>query len=164
MRKFFINICFLLSLSAALTVSAAFAQSAWKVRNGEGVGPYSIGMTFSECEKTLHRDKNADQVFVRRKQPFWIYYTDGIQINYDHFGKVIQIFVDKPGILTDKGIQVGDPQDKFLAAYGRGCVSHELPTAKSQPKQSVYIYKNMGLGFQVEGGIVKFIIVTLKHS
>ena len=162
MRKIYIGIFLLFSI--VLTVSAAFAQNAWQVRSGEGVGPYSLGMSFNECEKTLHRDKNADQVFVRRKQPFWIYYTDGIQINYDHFGKVIQIFVDKPGILTDKGIQVGDPQDKFMTAYGRGFVSHELPTAKSQPKQSVYVYKNLGLGFQVEGGIVKFIIVTPKHN
>lgn len=159
--RFFI-ICFLL----IGCIQTGFAQNSWKVRPGEGVGPYSIGMSCKQCEQTLTRVKGADHVFVGRKHnlPFWIYYNEGIQVNYDNKCSAVQFYVDKPGIFTDKGIQVGDAQAKFLEAYGKGYVSHELPTAKSQPKQTLYVYKKSGLGFQVEGGIVKFIVVTLKHS
>ncbi|MBQ7529391.1 hypothetical protein IJT10_05765 [bacterium] len=142
--------------------SLAWSNEGWTVRGGDGVGPLKLGMKVEACEKIVKRNPNADQAFVAGKRPFWIFYLEGVQINYDNTSKVLQIYVDKTGIPTDKGVQVGDPQDKFMNAYGRGFVSHELPTAKGQPKQSVYVYKSSGLGFQVEGGIVKFIIVTPK--
>lgn len=140
----------------------AWADEGWAVRGGDGVGPLKLGMKIEACEKLVKRNPNADHAFVSGKRPFWIFYLNGVQINYDITSAALQIYVDKAGIPTDKGIQVGDPQDKFMNAYGRNFVSHELPTAKNQPKQSVYVYKNLGLGFQVEGGIVKFIIVTPK--
>lgn len=153
-------------LAFAVTASAAWADAGWDVRPGDGVGPVSIGMPFSKCETFLKRDPKAEHVFLGRKktQPFWVYYTNGVQVNYDRKGKAMQVWVDKPGIVTSKGVQVGDSKDKFIAAYGRGYDSHELPTAKNQPKIYAYYYKSSGLGFQIEGGIVKFIIVCQKHS
>ena len=78
----------LLTVLAVLLLSTALwaQKSNWDVRPGEGVGPFHIGMTISECEKYLQRDPQADQVFVRGNMPFWIYYLNGIQINYDSQG------------------------------------------------------------------------------
>lgn len=151
-------------VAVGLLIGVAAAQSNWDVRPGKGVGPLSIGMPISKCEQIVQRNPKADHAFIGHKRPFWIYYLNGVQINYDSNATAYQIYIDKPGIVTSKGIQVGDPQAKFMAAYGKDYLAHELPTAKSQPKQSFYAYKSIGLGFQVENGIVKFIAVFPPHN
>lgn len=163
MRKFYLFLVLCLSLWAQLGLPGA-AQSGWDIRPGQGVGPFQIGMPIAQCEQQLQRDPQADQVFVGKNRPFWIYYLNGLQINYDSQGQAFQFYIDKPGIPTSKGIQVGDPIEKFIAAYGTGYLAHELPTAKNQAKQSLYVYKSLGLGFQTEGNTVKFIVILPPHS
>ncbi|MGM9997982.1 MAG: hypothetical protein ACI38Q_01065 [Candidatus Bruticola sp.] len=151
-------------MTVVFCIGSAIAQSNWDVRPGQGVGPLNIGMNIKQCEQIVQRNPEADHAFVGKKRPFWIYYLNGVQINYDNSASVYQIYIDKPGIVTSKGIQVGDPQSKFIAAYGKKYLAHELPTATNQPKQSFYAYKSLGLGFQVENEVVKFIAVFPPHQ
>lgn len=137
-----------LILGLALT-AGAFAQAKWAVNPGVGIGPIKIGMHVTAIEKILTRDPKGDHQEVAGK-PQWIFYAQGIQVHYDQAGRAVQVVADKGGILTDKGVGVGDPLSKAEACYGRGYVAHQLPTASGLPKQYYYVYKDQGVGFQTE--------------
>lgn len=163
-RIFFVISLLVFGLVFMLTqLNQAQAQGNWVVIPGASVGPISLNMPVSKVESMLKRDP-AGAHMIYQGRPVWIFYKEGVQVNYDGSGTAMQIYVDKPGIATQKGIQVGDSQARFISAYGTGYIAHELPTAKSLPKQYFYAYKKIGLGFQVEGDKVKFIAVFDKHN
>ncbi len=134
------------------------AQGNWVVTPGVGVGPIRLGMSSAEVEKALTRSPREDHVILSGK-PKWIYYAQGLQVNYDEQVRALQVVVDKVGPQTAEGIKVGDPASRFQAAYGAPGLSHQLPTAASQPKQFYYVYKSRGIGFQTEGDRILLIYV-----
>ncbi len=139
----------------------SFAQAKWSITPGVGAGPIRLGMDIKSIEAIVHRDPNADQSFFHGR-PIWLFYKEGVQVNYDPHQRAMQIYVDKPGITTPGGVQVGDLPSQFLAEYGGDYIAHELPTAQSMPNQYLYVYKKLGIGFQVEGERIKFIFVSAK--
>lgn len=140
-----------------LTSSMAQAQPQWEIVPGVSAGPIKLGMSIEQIEAILHRDPKADQSIFHGR-PIWIFYKEGIQVNYDIKQKAMQIYVDKPGILA-KGVQVGDPSNKFLPVFGNDYIAHELPTAQCMPNQYHYAYRRQGIGFQIEGDHIKFIFI-----
>ena len=158
MRKLCIS---LLSIAVFFVLQGmCFAQgAAWTVTPGVGVGPIKLGMNVKAIEAILHRDPKADQSFIHER-PLWIFYKEGIQVNYDSYGNAMQIYVDKPGIATAGGVQVGDAAKSFMGEFGTKYIAHELPTAKSMPDQYLYVYKSEGVGFQIEGAAIKFILIV----
>ena len=144
-------------LVLVLASDVAQAQAKWTITPGVGVGPIKLGMSIQEIEAIVHRDPKADQSFFHGR-PIWLFYKEGIQVNYDIKQRAMQIYVDKPGIIAN-GVQVGDPSNKFLPAFGNDYIAHELPTAQSMPNQYHYAYRRQGIGFQIEGSHIKFIFI-----
>lgn len=151
-----VSLCTLV-LGLALSLGA-LAQGKWTVTPGVGVGPVKVGMTVAAVEKLVSRDAKADHQVVNGK-PQWIFYGQGVQVHYDNAGRALQVVADKPGLATPEGVQLGDSLTKVEAAYGRGYMAHQLPTAAGLPKQYTYVYKNLGLEFQTEGDRVILIYV-----
>lgn len=147
----------------ALTAGIALAQQQWTAVPGVGAGPIKVGMNIKQVETILTRKPNADHAFRNKKYPFWIYYNEGLQVAYlIPSGKADQVIVDKPGIPTDKGVEVGGSLEQIVDAYGRNYIDHELPTGSKDPKQYTYYYPSQGIGFQLEGGRIKFIYIFDK--
>jgi len=135
---------------AFLGEGQVLAQENWVATPGVGVGPVRLGMSVGEIEKIVTRAPRKDHWILSGK-PAWIYYVQGLQVHYDKNVRAYQVVVDKPGIKTPEGLQVGDPSSGIQAVHGAPSLSHQLPTAASMPKQYLYVYQSKGLGFQTEG-------------
>lgn len=150
-----------LLVALALVLAAwgsAAAQGKWTINPGVGVGPIQIGMPCAVAERNLTRDPKGDHQ-IASGQPKWIFYNEGLQIHYDSSIQVLQVVVDRPGIPTAEGVQVGDSANRFEQVYGRNYLAHQLPTATQMPKQYFYAYNSKGLGFQTEGDKILLISV-----
>lgn len=158
-----VNGLLLALLLFVLSTGAALAQQNWTITPNVGAGPIKLGMGIKEIESILHRDPKADHCIFHGR-PIWIFYKEGVQVNYDAKLKAMQIYFDKPGIVTPGGVQVGDLPNKFLAEYGNDYIAHELPTAQAMPNQYLYVYRKKGIGFQIEGERIKFIFVSPKFN
>ena len=104
-----------LALIAACTTAA---DEPWIVRE-DGAGPVRAGMTLTELNKTLHvrfmlpKDKDEQACF---------YVTPKAQPKVAFMildGRLGRIDVDKAGVKTSLGIQVGDSEKKALETYGK---------------------------------------------
>lgn len=136
----------------------AWAQPGWVATPGIGVGTLRLGMTAAAIEKMVTRSPRADHQEISGR-PKWIYYNEGLQVHYDDAVKALQIVVDKPGIKTPEGLQVGDPSSRIQALYGQAGQSHQLPTAARMPKQYYYVFPSRGLGVQTEGDRVLLLYI-----
>jgi hypothetical protein len=84
----------------------------------DGIGPVKIGMSLPELSSVLNEtfsmpeDKNDQGCFYVHPS------------NHLHLalmiedGRLVRVDVDKPGIPTTEGIQVGDSETKALGVYG----------------------------------------------
>jgi hypothetical protein len=107
------------ALAVLIIVSsiATVADDSWVVRD-DGIGPVKIGMSLSEMNNVLHEkwtmpeDKNEQSCF----------YVDSAKHADIGFmildGRLARIDVDRPGVRTAKGIQVGDSEARALRVYG----------------------------------------------
>jgi hypothetical protein len=137
------------------------AQGNWVATPGVGVGPVKLGMSVTDIEKVLTRSPRDDHQIVSGK-PKWIYYAQGLQVHYDENVRALQVVVEKSGIQTPEGLQVGDPSAKIQAVYGAPTGSHQLPTAANRPKQYYYVYSPKGVGFQTEGDRILLVYIFEK--
>ncbi len=137
------------------------AQGSWVATPGVGVGPIKLGMPAADIEKVLTRSPRDDHQMVSGK-PKWIYYAQGLQVHYDEKVRALQVVVDKTGVQTSEGLQVGDPSTKIQAVYGAPTGSHQLPTAANRPKQYYFVYSSRGVGFQTEGDRILLIYIFDK--
>jgi hypothetical protein len=153
MRRFFG-----VAVLALVLTGWAWAQAGWVATPGIGVGALRLGMTASAIEKMVTRSPRTDHQEISGK-PKWIYYNEGLQVHYDDALKALQIVVDKPGIKTPEGLQVGDPSSRISALYGQAGQSHQLPTAAKMPKQYYYVFPSRGLGVQTEGDRVLLLYI-----
>jgi|ERR1700719_458918 len=109
------NFLGVLALIAAYTTAA---DELWIVRE-EGAGPVRVGMALTELNTALHerfvlpktKDEQACFYVTPRTQPKVAFMILD--------GRPGRIDVNKAGVKTSLGIQVGDSEQKALGAYGK---------------------------------------------
>lgn len=107
---------------ATLTASSFLADDGWVVRE-DGIGPVKVGMTLSQLNRVLNekfsmpRDKGDQGCFYVKpaKHPHISFMIED--------GHLVRIDIDKAGLATAEGIQVGDSEARALRVYG-----HRLKT------------------------------------
>lgn len=107
-----------IAMLAVLTVGASLADDAWVVRE-DGVGPVMVGMTLSQLNGVLNEkfslphDKGDQGCFYVKpaKHPHVSFMVED--------GHLTRIDIDRAGIPTVEGIQVGDSEAHALQVYGR---------------------------------------------
>lgn len=52
------------------------------------------------------------------------------------------------------GITIGTPWSVTKQRFGTGFITKNIPTAKGEPVQAYYSYRNLGLGFRTAGRII----------
>jgi hypothetical protein len=97
--------------------STPFAADTWVVRE-DGVGPVKIGMTERQLSAALHQklveddDSGSDNCF----------YVHTPAREYVRFmlidSRLARIDVQKPGVFTASGLQVGDSEEHVRKIYG----------------------------------------------
>lgn len=99
------------------------ATDTWTLRL-DGIGPIKIGMTLPQLSAALHEtfklpENSEDQgcFYVKPTR-----HHVSLMIEDKH---LVRIDVDKPGIPTEKGIQVGDSEEHALRVYGPGAKVEE---------------------------------------
>jgi hypothetical protein len=103
-------------LLAALTV-ASQAVDGWVVRP-DGVGPVRIGMGLIQLNAALH-ERFAMPAEKSDQGCFYVHPKSHPQIALMiEDGKLVRVDVDKPGISTEEGVQVGDSQVHAQHVYG----------------------------------------------
>jgi hypothetical protein len=106
-----------LGVLAIVSAAASLASDGWIVRQ-DGVGAIKIGMSLSHLNTVLHEkfampEKKDDQgcFYVHpAKHP-------AVSLMIED-GRLARIDVDKAGVLTVEGVQVGDSEKHVLQVYG----------------------------------------------
>jgi|KBSMisStaDraftv2_1062788.scaffolds.fasta_scaffold94588_5 hypothetical protein len=109
----------LIYLGGMVLVAACYAGDTWVVRR-DGVGPVKIGMTLPQLSMALHEkfavpESKADQgcfYVTATKHPQF-----SLMIENKH---LVRVDVDKSGVATAEGVQVGDPEERVRQVYGSG--------------------------------------------
>jgi hypothetical protein len=96
--------------------SGAQARNNWQVRV-DGVGPFKVGVHYENLEKTfrgqLVREPSASkQCFVAR-----LTNAPGVRLTFVK-GTMQRIDITGGGIVSDRGVHVGDPLSKLTRVYG----------------------------------------------
>lgn len=98
-------------------MSASLAADTWVVRE-DGVGPVKIGVTLAQLNLTLHERFSMPA----EKDDQGCFYVNPSRNNHVAFmienGHLARIDVDKAGISTAAGIQVGDSESHARQVYG----------------------------------------------
>ncbi|MFI5094835.1 MAG: hypothetical protein ACHQIK_15445 [Candidatus Acidiferrales bacterium] len=107
----------ILTALALVTVVATFADDSWVIRE-DGAGPVKIGMSLSQLNALLNekfvmpaeKDDRACFYVSPKKQP---------KLSFMMLdGRLGRIDVEKPGVQTSTGIQVGDSEKHTFQIYG----------------------------------------------
>ncbi len=150
-------------LCFVLMCHLAFAQGAWEVTPGVGVGPVKLDQSPQQINSLLA----PTEVMGTSRNPRFIRYGDNVLVEFN-VGKAIMIslhsnsFTSKAGqasIKLNGGVGVGSPFTQVESVYGRNYISQELKTAKGHPREVYYAYKGLGLGFRIKAGRVAHIDV-----
>lgn len=85
----------------------------------DGYGPIRIGMTPSQLERAGVRYETPDNIFggIQECAHAAVVGRPGLTLMFEN-GRVSRIEVDRPGILTRSGAQVGDSEAKVKRLYG----------------------------------------------
>jgi len=106
----------LLALLAIVSSAATSAIDTWTLRD-DGIGPSKMGMTLPQVNMALHEKFELPEA----KEDQGCFYVKparhqmSLMIEDKH---LVRIDIDKPGVLTEKGIQVGDSEKHALDLYG----------------------------------------------
>lgn len=115
MRKQPIRAFLLLSFLAA----TASATGDWKLRP-DGFGPARVGMTLAQVRQVLHEPLSAGDRDDLKGDCFYAESKAHPHLGFMIIdGKFVRADVDKPGISTPEGIQVGDSEAKVRKIYGK---------------------------------------------
>lgn len=100
----------------AIAAAGTSASDTWTLRP-DGIGPIKVGMTLPQLNTALHEkfkfsDNKEDQgcFYVKPAN-----YLVSLMIEDNH---LVRVDVNKRGIPTEKGIQVGDSEKHALQVYG----------------------------------------------
>jgi hypothetical protein len=106
-----------LGVMAVLCIASSAAKDRWVVRKN-GFGPAKIGMSLSQLNTALHEKF----VIPPNKEDQGCFYVN--PTNHPHVsfmienGRFVRIDVDKAGIATAEGVQVGDSEEHAKRVYG----------------------------------------------
>lgn len=105
----------MLGLFATLYTSAA--TDSWVVRQ-DGIGPANIGMSLTQLNTTLHEKFSMPE----NKEDQGCFYVNPAKHPQLSFmiedGRLVRVDVDKAGVSTVEGVQVGDSEERTMQVYG----------------------------------------------
>jgi len=111
---------------AVLSISSSFASDDWVVSQN-GVGPVKIGMSLSQLNTALREKFTMPQ----NKEDQGCFYVTATKHPHVSFmienGHLVRVDVEKVGIATAEGVQVGDSEEHAKQIYG--------PRLKIEPHQ-----------------------------
>jgi len=127
----------------------------WKLNPGVSLGPIPLGQKYQVANKVLTPKDflgTAQESLLRYKEGIYLEVIDKqitrIIINESSFeGKTGKVEIAAPGNLV-----IGSSQATMEQALGRNYLTKDIPVAKSEPKESYFIYQQMALGFRTKGG------------
>ena len=142
---------------------SVFAQQAWTVEPGKGVGPLALDMTPTQI--ALHL--TPGEVIGSPKNPLYVRYggregTEDVLVQYAG-GKAVMITLNRATVKTKagavkwsppSGAGIGVAWNTVEPILGRGYQSRDLKVAKSQPREVYYAYGSRGLGFRTKAGVI----------
>jgi hypothetical protein len=100
-----------------LIAGVCFAGDGWVVRQ-DGVGPVKIGMSLQQLNVALH-EKFAMPQDKEDKGCFYVTSTLHPQVSFMIENRhVVRVDVDKSGVTTTAGVQVGDSEEHVKQVYG----------------------------------------------
>jgi hypothetical protein len=110
------RILLLLGVLAIVSSAATLAVDTWALRE-DGIGPIKIGMTLPQLNVALHEKFKLPKA----REDQGCFYAKparhhmSLMIENKH---LVRIDIDKPGVPTEKGIQVGDSERHAPEIYG----------------------------------------------
>ena len=107
----------MLGVLIILSMGSSFASDGWIVRQ-DGIGSAKIGMSLSQLNSALHEKFEKPQ----NKEDQGCFYVNptkhpDVSLMIEN-GHLVRIDVDKTGIATAEGVQVGDPEEHARQVYG----------------------------------------------
>jgi hypothetical protein len=100
-----------------LITSICVADSTWVVRQ-DGVGPAKFGMNLPQLNVAL-REKFAMPQDKEDQGCFYVTSTEHPQLSFMiENGHLVRVDVDKSGVTTAEGVQVGDSEEHVKQVYG----------------------------------------------
>jgi hypothetical protein len=106
-----------LGVLAIVSLGGSFASDGWIVRQ-DGIGPSKIGMSLSQLNAVLH-EKFAMPPNKEDQGCFYVNLTKHPDISFMiENGHFVRIDVDKAGVATAEGVQVGDSEEHAKQVYG----------------------------------------------
>ena|ERR1035441_3494437 len=104
-------------LGVMVLIAICSAADGWVIRQ-DGVGPVKIGMSLSQLNTALH----ARFAMPQNKEDqgcFYVTATKHPQVSFMiENGRLVRIDVDKTGVPTTEGVQVGDSEEHAKQVYG----------------------------------------------
>lgn len=151
----------LFSLVAVST--AVWAQQAWTVEPGKGVGPLLLNMSPSQISAQLV----PGEVIGSANNPLYVRYggkggAEDVLVQYTG-NKAVMITLNKATVNTKSGpvkwnppsgAGIGVAWNVVEPVLGRNYQSRDLKVAKSQPREVYYAYGSRGLGFRTKAGVI----------
>jgi len=106
-----------LGVLAIVSVGASLASDGWIIRQ-DGIGPIRIGMSVSQLNTALH-EKFAMPEKKEDQGCFYVHPSKHSAVSFMiEDGRLVRIDVDKAGVLTVEGVQVGDSEKHVVQVYG----------------------------------------------
>jgi hypothetical protein len=143
-----------------LVAVVCFAGDGWVVRQ-DGVGPAKVGMSLSQLNMAL-QEKFAMPQDKEDQGCFYVTSTKHPQVSFMiESGRLVRIDVDKRGVATAEGAQVGDSEERVKQVYGSRLKvgSHDYTDGRYLTVQS----GNYGVRFETdEGKVSTFYAGTFK--
>ena len=147
-------------LGVMILIGVCFAADAWVVRQ-DGVGPAKVGMTLPQLNMALH-EKFAMPESKEDQGCFYVTASKHPQVSFMiENRRLVRVDVDKSGMATSEGVQVGDSEEHVKQVYG--------PRLKVEPQhyaEGHYLTLrngNYGIRFETdEGKVSRFYAGTFE--
>jgi hypothetical protein len=104
-------------LGVMILIGACFAADIWVVRQ-DGVGPAKVGMNLPQLNMALH-EKFAMPESKEDQGCFYVTASKNPQVSFMiQSGLLVRVDVDRSGLATTEGVQVGDSEEHVKQVYG----------------------------------------------
>jgi hypothetical protein len=107
----------LIFLGVMILIAIGSAADVWVIRQ-DGVGPVKIGMSLPQLNTALH-ERFAMPENKEDQGCFYVTATKHPQVSFMiENRRLVRIDVDKTGVPTTEGVQVGDSEEHVKQVYG----------------------------------------------